>query len=463
MRPAQRRPPAVQNPFHAMQARLNWNVFTPEESDFTIDVPEVIQNAALVPPYASREYRWDHGMMSGAITVVDLTFNIAKDIPHTTIYALFQSSILNKDQPHYSKLTQNTTPEFHEFYSESGVKRLNCRLVIAGSQLFIVKFAYHDPLVPEASRTVARYFDSFRIHDPQPIIADEKPEETYQKRRLTFEKKISREMPAPQDWKVHTAPPNVEVVRYRSGEYEFPAWLAIPDKGEQRKQPAFVYLHGGNAFDRLDFEFCKPALDAGFVVLVPIFRGENGNAGHFEAMLGEADDAAAAVEWLSRHDAVDPDKIYVFGHDFGGGISGLLSLRDDVPIRHTGSCAGLYHDFSFYVWALSDTLPFPLGDKGERDMRLLLSNLDDMQRPHHAYVGNNDYIRLFLPTISRKLAERAVAQPLLQIEAVAGDHITSLDESIRRYVEFMKSDVKGNSANEQKPSLIDPNKKTFNL
>ncbi|MEX0727685.1 MAG: hypothetical protein WD065_15520 [Planctomycetaceae bacterium] len=468
MQRGQRRPAAAQNPFFDGNRRVRWESFSPEEGDFTIDVPEDMQVAGQVPPYATRQYRWNNALMEGDVTVVELTPSIALDIPDSTVYALFQKAIVNREQPRVrpgrSRITQKTTPEFHEFEFEMVVNKLRCRLLISGTKLYILKLTYRDPIASVAPETFDRYFDSFKVQIAGDIPAEERPAKSYQERLKSFEKKISKEMPSPQDWTIQIAPPGVKAIRYQSGEYELPAWLAVPAGGEHRKQPAFVYLHGGNAFDKLDFEFCKPALDAGFVVLVPIFRSENGHPGNFEAMLGEADDAAAAVKWLSRHEAVDPERIYVFGHDFGGGIAGLLSLRDDVPIRHTGSCGGLYHDFSFYVWALGDTLPFPLMDKNEREMRLLIANLGDMQRPHLAYVGNNDFNQLFLPTIKRKLAELQPAQPPLHIEGVPGDHISSLDESIRRYVQFMKSENAGKPPpQDQANPLIDPKKKTINL
>lgn len=462
------RRPVAQHPFAHRNGWHNWQSYTSDEEDFSIDAPEAMGRSPDVPPYASRTYSWKNPVMDGGVTVVELTPSIALDIPTTTVYSVFQGAIIDEEQPRglrgRARLSQKTTPEFHEFTSESGLRKFRCRIMISGTTLYIVKLGYRDSLMPVDQEIFNRYFDSFTLTKPGVIPAEAKHDESYLDRRRTFEKVITKHMPAPQDWQVQIAPENVEVIRYASGEFGLPAWLAIPNgAGRDDKRPAFVYLHGGNAFDKLDYEFCKPALDAGFVVLVPIFRGENGQSGNYEAMLGETDDAASAVRWLSEHEAVDAEKIFVFGHDFGGGLAGLLSLRDDVPIRHTGSCGGLYHDFSFYIWALNDTLPFAIADKDERDMRLLIANLTDMQRPHLAYVGDEDYNQLFVPTIRRRVLDIQVEQPewksQLQIETVSGDHISSLDESIQRYVEFMKRD----SGHNGKPHLVDPKKKTLNL
>src|SRR5262249_44512173 len=99
---------------------------------------------------------------------------------------------------------------------------------------------------------------------------------------------------------------------YESAGRKLKAWVHSPKGSGPR--PALVYLHGGFAFGNDDMEECQPFVAAGFVVMCPSFRGENGNAGNFEMMFGEVDDAAAAVRWLAAQKTVDPKRIYVFGH-----------------------------------------------------------------------------------------------------------------------------------------------------
>ncbi|MFN0196751.1 MAG: alpha/beta hydrolase family protein, partial [Planctomycetaceae bacterium] len=453
--------------------QLSWSSFTSPAGDFTVDVAGPVADSDDVLKTASRTYSWNSLTLTGSVIVVELTPSIVGDIPREAIYSIVQNQLISERDNRFPRarnrgLKQKTTPEFHEFEMNLMMEQLRCRLVVSGGRLYILKVVNRDPLFQMHGSLTDRFFDSFRINTVIDAMPEVEPITTYQKRFKNLQKKITKPMAAPQDWKLQFAPPGVEEVKYRSGQFDLPAWLAIPPGKEQQKNPAYVYLHGGNAFDILDYEFCKPALDAGFVVMVPMFRGENGNPGQYEALLGEADDAASAVQWLSRHDAVDPEKIYVFGHDFGGGIAGLLSLRDDVPIRHTGSCAGLYHDLSFYSWSLGEILPFPLGDKNERDLRLLTANLADMRRPHLAYVGKDDFNQLFLITAKRKIKELQVKRPdqspMLQFEEIPGDHVSSLEEAIRRYVEFMKSDVGPNPQQPRPPKpQFDPQKKVIEL
>lgn len=103
-----------------------------------------------------------------------------------------------------------------------------------------------------------------------------------------------------------------------------------------------MYLHGGFSLSYEDIGECEPFIEKGFIVFAPSYRGENGNSGNFEFFMGEVDDAKAAIHWLSNQPYVDKDSIYVFGHSIGGGMSLLLSLHNDIPIKEGGSCAGIY-------------------------------------------------------------------------------------------------------------------------
>src|SRR5690242_17263593 len=86
---------------------------------------------------------------------------------------------------------------------------------------------------------------------------------------------LVRRGPAPTRWDEPEPPPGVERVVYRSGELELAAWLAVPaERGRERRRPAVVYLHGWFGLRSDAWEGAKRFLDRGFVVLVPMFRGE---------------------------------------------------------------------------------------------------------------------------------------------------------------------------------------------
>lgn len=258
----------------------------------------------------------------------------------------------------------------------------------------------------------------------------------YLERRAKFKTNLIRRGPSPQDWQVESPPEGVEQITYQSGGLELPAWLFIPPTEDGNKVPAIVYFHGGFAFGASDFFDCKPFLDAGFAVMCPILRGENGNAGEFEFALGEVDDGKAAVNWLASHPEIDSQHIYTFGHSSGGMISALLSLMEDVPARHGGSSGGLYGP-ELDVWP-TGIEPFDVNSDEERQMRSLVGNLRDMQRDHYAYIGNADMI---VPNIARAKREMAGSTGRLHLVELSGDHFTSLPIAMQEYVKVIQRDL----------------------
>lgn len=256
--------------------------------------------------------------------------------------------------------------------------------------------------------------------------------QSFEQWRAGFQTKLITRGPAPQEYEAEPLPPNVEEVLYPSGGMQLKAWVYRPP-GEQGPRPALVFFHGGFAFGAGDLMACQPFIDAGFVVMAPMLRGENGNPGEFELFLGEIDDGRAAVKWLAGQPYVDAGRVYTFGHSVGGGVSAMLSLLDDVPIQHGGSSGGLYDHTTFLGW--SDIVPFE-NTPEERTARVLMGNARHMQRRHYAYLGTQDYP--FHGSAEEMLKEPGAAEHLV-VEQVPGDHFTSFDGSLQRYLKVVQS------------------------
>jgi acetyl esterase/lipase len=264
---------------------------------------------------------------------------------------------------------------------------------------------------------------------------------TYLERRAKFQTKLTRTGPSPQPGKLPEPPANVKEVAYTSGSLPLKAWVYVPPRPTKEKLPALVYFHGGFAFGPDDLEDCDPFMDAGFVVMCPMLRGENGNPGNFELFLGEVEDGKAAVKWLANQPYVNKDRIYAFGHSAGGGVSALLSLMDDVPLQHGGSSGGLYDVGTFDGW--SKFVPFDLTRPDERQLRVLLGNLRHMRHPHYAYIGDGDSLQANVPKARREIAENSAK---LKVNQVPGDHFRSLRPAILAYLKVVLE-----SAGEGKP------------
>lgn len=239
--------------------------------------------------------------------------------------------------------------------------------------------------------------------------------------------------PAPQQYRNEKPPPGVKLVLYPAASGPLQAWFAYPQKRGAGPVPTLVYFHGGYAFGADDFDDARPFLDAGFAVLAPMLRGENGNPGHFEMYFGEIDDARAAVAWVARQPGIDASRIFAFGHSAGGMVAALISLYDDPSPRLTGSAGGLYGESLF---DMSRSVPFDLRVEEEWRLRVLWPNLDSMKKPHIGYLGTEDaHCRLGLPDLLRGL-QRTKA-PLTIID-VPGDHFESKPAAIKMFLERVR-------------------------
>ena len=174
--------------------------------------------------------------------------------------------------------------------------------------------------------------------------------------------------------------------------------------------------------------------------------------------VGELDDAANAIRWLSRHKNVNADHIYAFGHSIGGGISAMMSLMDkNLPLKHCGSSGGLYSPDSFYGWRHSDSdgpdvIRFDPENVDECLMRVLQGNVKWMNRKHYAYIGTQDMP--FLETLAEMRLENASApdKTRLSIAQPGGDHMSSLEPAIKQYHTVVMADVKRAGISDEAPS-----------
>jgi len=100
-------------------------------------------------------------------------------------------------------------------------------------------------------------------------------------------------------------------------------------KGELRKAPVLVFLHGGGnrEGDRLQYGYvARPFAARGIISVVPSYRLQP----NFP-WPAQRDDAHAVLEWVYRHIGSyggDPDRVYLAGHSAGSQLAAILSYRD---------------------------------------------------------------------------------------------------------------------------------------
>ncbi|SFB04652.1 Alpha/beta hydrolase family protein [Rhizobium sp. NFR07] len=162
--------------------------------------------------------------------------------------------------------------------------------------------------------------------------------EDYGRARLNFTTHLIRSGPAPEASQPLGTPPGAQRVTYRGGpdgSIDLVAWLSQYEPSRTLR-PAVLFLHGGNATGDGHWELMKPYRDAGFVVLLPSFRGENGQEGIFSGFYDETGDALAAAAFLENLPGIDRNRLFLAGHSNGGTMALLCAMarpfRAAVPI-----------------------------------------------------------------------------------------------------------------------------------
>jgi dipeptidyl aminopeptidase/acylaminoacyl peptidase len=198
-------------------------------------------------------------------------------------------------------------------------------------------------------------------------------------------------------------------VTYRSsvGDLDIPAYLFQPLKKRGAKgHPALVWVHGGvhGNWDLRLWPFVKEAVDRGYVVICPDYRGSTGygKAFHDEIDYGgyEVDDVMSAVEYLKTLPHVDSDRLGIMGWSHGGYITLFSVFRDRTPFKAAAaivpvtnlvfrlSYKGPSYQRSFATQKRIQGLPFEKPDLYIE--RSPLYSVDKLQVPLLVHVATND-------------------------------------------------------------------------
>ncbi len=121
---------------------------------------------------------------------------------------------------------------------------------------------------------------------------------------------------------------------------EIPAYLFAPLQPRgARSHAALVWVHGGvhGSWDEMYLPFVKEAVQRGYVVIAPEYRGSTGyGAALYNAIdYGgkEVDDVLAAYDYLKTLPYVDSERVGVMGWSHGGFIAAHLLFRGATPFK----------------------------------------------------------------------------------------------------------------------------------
>ncbi|HEY7327375.1 MAG TPA: alpha/beta fold hydrolase [Gemmataceae bacterium] len=258
--------------------------------------------------------------------------------------------------------------------------------------------------------------------------------EDYAQARQHFQTKLVRQGPAPQQWQIEHPPPGVREMPYLSGNLRLRAWVSQPPPDGQRR-PAVLFLHGGFAFGVDDWEQTQPFREAGFVVMTPTLRGENGLPGSYSMFYNEVDDVLAAAETLGQLGYVDSNRIYISGHSVGGTLT-MLAAMTTHRFRAAASFSGSPDQVLWAGRGHPELIPFDPADQREFQMRSPLAFPRSFKCPARVYYGSGEF---FFASSSQKTAGLAKAAGL-DVEAISvpGDHFTMVGPAMRQAIAFFQ-------------------------
>jgi acetyl esterase/lipase len=262
--------------------------------------------------------------------------------------------------------------------------------------------------------------------------ATEVQNEDYARARSKFQTKLLRKDPSPQKGPPVKAPAGATEIEYRSGDLDLKAWVNRPEDAT-RKHPAVLYLHGGFAFGMADWDQSKAYRDAGYVVLTPILRAENGQPGAFSYFYDELDDVLAAAGYLSKQPYVDPSRLFVAGHSVGGNLT-LLAAMASRRFRAAAAVSSA-PDQAVVIKRGSD-YPFDKTDSREVLLRSATAYAGSFKCPARLYYGTEEInIHLMSQRTAALARERGLDVEALQIK---GNHGTCVPEAIKQSIAFFQ-------------------------
>ena len=261
------------------------------------------------------------------------------------------------------------------------------------------------------------------------------PTEDYIGARKRFRSHLVKHQPPPDTAKPLRAPPDVREVVFESEGLSLTAWMSggAADAADS-PHPAVLYLHGGFGFDLSDWAAAETFRDAGFVVMAPILRGENGQSGTFSAFYHEVDDVLAAADVLARQPGVDPTHLYVVGHSVGGTLT-MFAALGSTRFRAAASFSGA-PDHQKWMKGRLDIAPYDPWDDEEFRIRSPLAFATSFKCPIRLYWGTEEP---FFTDETRETARRAKAAGL-DVEAiqVEGDHISMFGPASAQAIAFFR-------------------------
>lgn len=250
--------------------------------------------------------------------------------------------------------------------------------------------------------------------------------------RQTYATRIIHLGSAPQRYEGVVPPSGVREITYQSGKLKLKAWLSTPVK-KAGLTPAVVFLHGGFAFGADDWDAAKMLVDAGYILLMPRLRGENGNPGNFELFGGEVDDAIAAGRYLAEVPGVDKDRVFVVGHSVGASLA-ILVAQMNTPFRASASLSG-YPRLLEWIDHFDRSEPFNKLDEMERKIRNPYLYVDSVRIPLFLF-SESDNARV--KSTNAEFCALVAKTSGCHHQVIGGNHVSMIAPALKNVIELFR-------------------------
>jgi hypothetical protein len=185
-----------------------------------------------------------------------------------------------------------------------------------------------------------------------------------------------------------------------------------------------------------------PFWEAGFVVMVPMLRGENGHGGDFTFLYDEVDDVLAAASFLAQQPTVDPTRIFLAGHSAGATLA-LLTAEASGRFRAVSTFDAspdlqlLYHGSARKPGTHAEIV-FDPDDLRELEVRSPLAYARSLKSPLRTYFSAEAVPIIRYPTerlveVARSRGVDAVATP------VEGSHMSHVARAMPGSIAFFRT------------------------
>ncbi|MET3697889.1 serine aminopeptidase S33 family [Bacillus oleivorans] len=125
----------------------------------------------------------------------------------------------------------------------------------------------------------------------------------------------------------------LEKVTFKSGSEKVAGWFIPIQTNQHEKSPLIILVHGWGSNRAKMKRYVKPLFDAGYALLLFDVRS-HGESDEVHALTVKTfrDDILAAVQYAKTKKGIDPVRIGVLAHSFGG-FGSILANQHDIGVK----------------------------------------------------------------------------------------------------------------------------------